>query len=174
MTLYSHLLLAADFSEEQDDIGEQAVELASLFGARLSLFMSSTGVTKPPDRKSCRPFHPVPATPRLPRHRTSWIPAPVIAGTDQQLFDRALRFLDAFADQLGVPESEKIVVASSSVHKAIVETATRIGADLVVVGITDRHWLGLLMGSTSERLLRDGPCNVLAVRSRASSAAAPS
>ena len=76
--------------------------------------------------------------------------------------------------RLRVPESEKIVVASSSVHKAIVETATRIGADLVVVGITDRHWLGLLMGSTSERLLRDGPCNVLAVRSRASSAAAPS
>ena len=169
MAPYSHLLFAADFSEDEDHVGEHAVELARLFGARLSLVHVV-------DRRDAgagpEVMPPVPSAPgdeAIAAAQNVADPAPAIAGTDQPLLDRARRFLDALANRLGIPDSDRIVVGSSSVHKAIVNTAVRIGADLVVVGLTDRHWLALLLGSTPERVLRDAPCDVLAVRSRPSS-----
>jgi len=79
--------------------------------------------------------------------------------------------LNALAGRLGVPNSDRIVVGSSSVARAIAETARRIGADLVVVGVSDRYWLSLVLGSNSERVLRAAACDVLAVRAREDSVA---
>jgi len=169
MAPYSHLLLAVDFSEEEDHVGEHAVDLARLFGARLSLLHvvdrrdEGAGPEVMPPIPSARGDEAIAAVQNVAD------PAPAIAGTDQPLLGTARRFLDALANRLGIPDSDRIVVGSSSVHTAITETAVRIGADLVVVGLTDRHWLALLLGSTTERVLRDCPCNVLAVRSRSSS-----
>jgi nucleotide-binding universal stress UspA family protein len=46
----------------------------------------------------------------------------------------------------------------------LVETATRLGADLVVVGRRNRTPLRALLGSVSSRVVRRAPCDVLVVR----------
>ena len=166
---YRHLLLAVDFSEEEDHVGEHAVELARLFGARLSLLHVVERRDEDAGPEVMPPIPSAPGDEAIAAAQNIPDPAPAIAGTDQPLLDKARRFLGALANRLGIPGSEKIVVGSSSVHSAISDTARRIGADLVVVGLADRHWFSLLRGSTTERVLRDSPCNVLAVRSRPSS-----
>ncbi len=168
MAPYSHLLLAVDFSEEEDHVGEHAVELARLFGARLSLLHV---VDRRDEEAGPEVMPPIPSASgdeAIAAAQNVADPVPAIAGTDQRLLGEARLFLDALAGRLGIPDCDRIVVGSSSVHRAIADTAIRIGADLVVVGLTDRHWLALLR-STTERVLRDAPCNVLAVRSRPSS-----
>jgi nucleotide-binding universal stress UspA family protein len=46
----------------------------------------------------------------------------------------------------------------------LVETATELGADLVVVGRRNRGPLRALLGSVSSRVVRRAPCDVLVVR----------
>ena len=46
----------------------------------------------------------------------------------------------------------------------LVEKATQLGADLVVVGRRNRNPLRMLLGSVSSRVVRRAPCDVLVVR----------
>src|SRR5688572_20920410 len=46
----------------------------------------------------------------------------------------------------------------------LVEKATELGADLVVVGRRNRNPLRALLGSVSSRVVRRAPCDVLVVR----------
>ena len=46
----------------------------------------------------------------------------------------------------------------------LVEAATQLGADLVVVGRRNRSPLRALLGSVSSRVVRRAPCDVLVVR----------
>ena len=171
MATYTHLLLAADFSEEQQHVSEQAAALARQLGAKLSLLHV---VDRRDETAGPEVGPPIPSGPgdsAISATQNVIDPAPVIAGTDQRLLEEARRILDALAGRLGVPDSDKIVVGSSSVGRTIAETARRIGADLVVVGMSDRYWLSLVLGSNSERVLRAAACDVLAVRAREDSVA---
>lgn len=67
---------------------------------------------------------------------------------------------------LGIPEAT-IRIEHGSPYAAIVDTARRIDADLVVVGDTGRSGLSeLLLGSTAERVMRLSEVPVLIVRTR--------
>jgi nucleotide-binding universal stress UspA family protein len=64
---------------------------------------------------------------------------------------------------LGVPGDVE-VTAGPPAH-AIAEVAGRVGADLVIVGTSNRSGLDrLLLGSVSSKAVREAPCSVLVVR----------
>lgn len=95
----------------------------------------------------------------------------VNASTGDALVDR--RFLQGEAvvtlkDTLvisGVQHELVQPVRGLSPAEEIVTTATETGARLVVVGLRRRSPVGkLLLGSTSQQVLLDAPCDVLAVK----------
>lgn len=53
---------------------------------------------------------------------------------------------------------------SGEAAEQLVEKATELGADLVVVGRRSRSSLRSLLGSVSSRVVRSAPCDVLVVR----------
>jgi nucleotide-binding universal stress UspA family protein len=59
------------------------------------------------------------------------------------------------------------VVKKGTPYHEIVETATQMNADMIVIGTHGRTGLKhVLMGSTAERVVRHAPCPVLVVRER--------
>lgn len=77
--------------------------------------------------------------------------------------------LEVFCKELGAPavylKPRPQIIACSSPGWGIVEAATRVGADLVVLGTRGRTNLrDILLGSTAERVLRDSRCSILAVK----------
>ncbi|MCD4534090.1 universal stress protein [Nocardioides sp. cx-169] len=88
---------------------------------------------------------------------------------------------DALVDQkylgeAGVADLERRLVGAavpasvrhglgSDVADAIIDAATEMGAELVVIGVRRRSPVGkMLMGSVAQRVLLDAPCDVLAVK----------
>jgi nucleotide-binding universal stress UspA family protein len=87
---------------------------------------------------------------------------------------------DALIDQKylgesGVAELEKRLVEAAvpasvrhglgDVADSIVEVASEVGAELIVIGIRKRSPVGkMLMGSVAQKVLIDAPCDVLAVK----------
>ena len=59
------------------------------------------------------------------------------------------------------PDQVRLVVGAP--HRAIVELARSVQADLVVIGAAEST--GMILGSTADRVIRKAPCPVLAVRS---------
>ncbi|WP_134740857.1 universal stress protein [Nocardioides sp. 503] len=81
-----------------------------------------------------------------------------------------------YLGEAGVAELERRLVAEAipasvrhalgpDVSDSIVEVATEVGAELIVIGIRKRSQVGkMLMGSVAQKVLLDAPCDVLAVR----------
>jgi universal stress protein A len=142
MGIYQHILLAVDFSSDAGHVGNRAVELARLSGARLTLLHVVAPVYQEPL------YEGVTALP---------------LDLEEQLVREAVRSLDALAQRLGVPEAERLVEIGSP-KGVILSTAAAKGADLIVVGSHGVHGLGLLLGSTANAVLHGALCDVLAVR----------
>ena len=62
-----------------------------------------------------------------------------------------------------MPDVDTEVIGSTSIWRAIVEVAIEKGADLIVVGSHSREGLDWFFGSTTDRVVRRAPCDVLAV-----------
>jgi nucleotide-binding universal stress UspA family protein len=80
--------------------------------------------------------------------------------------------LDALEERLtsiGIEhEIRQPLLAQSPAHE-ILKTATEVSADLVVIGLRRRSPLGkLFLGSSSQQVLLEAPCPVLAVKASAS------
>jgi universal stress protein E len=118
---------------------------------------------------------------RAPWKQVHWhSPTPQASPDFQKQFSDALiRRLEDFAQPVVAEAAERpgasrggqglsrppiIELFDSTSHGAgIAEYATRIGADLVVLGTRGRTMKHLFLGSTAERLLREISCSVLAV-----------
>jgi nucleotide-binding universal stress UspA family protein len=85
---------------------------------------------------------------------------------EEKLFSEARRITgeaEKITQPLGI--SFASVIEEGHPEKRIIETATRLGADLIVIGTYG--WKGLnkaIMGSTTERVILQAPCPVLIVR----------
>lgn len=154
---YKHILLAVDFDDQR--VGQRAAALAQSCGARLSLVhvidplmvaddwgptvwvpVAAPGMAMPPV-----------AAPLGEEHRE----------TIQQAYDE----LNRVAKQLGAETAQRKVAVAGSTREAIHEAAQDMDADLIVVGSHGRHGLSLFMvGDTAKSMLKDAPCDVLAVR----------
>lgn len=63
-----------------------------------------------------------------------------------------------------LPDVE-VIVRAGITHETICEVAAEVGADLIVIATHGRKGLGhLVLGSVTERVLRDAPCPVLVIK----------
>ena len=81
------------------------------------------------------------------------------------LGERELEQLRARLDATGVVSEIQQLVRGREAADEIVETADRLGASLIVIGIRRRSPTGkLITGSQAQRILLDAHCPVLAVK----------
>jgi len=144
VTQFSKILVAVDFSPHSAKALELAIGLAKTFGGRIHLLHA---------------YH-LPPLVGMPDEIV--IPPDFWTGVR----DAAARKLDKSAQKVkaaGVPVETHLVEFAPS--DAIIETARKTKADLIVMGT--RGLTGLkhaLLGSVAERTLRLAPCPVLAVK----------
>ncbi len=142
MADYRHILVAVDFSAESRVVVNKALDIARRNNAGLSLIhvVEYTGSVYAGD-----------------------IPLPEDLELDQRLADQAKGQLKAMAEEVGIPDSTRIVEIGVP-KREIVRVAGQQGADLIVIGSHGRHGLQLLLGSTANGVLHLAECDVLAVR----------
>lgn len=142
---YSHVMAAVDLSEEADQVLKEAKQVAANHDARLSLIT----VVKPLTQ--------------------------VYGGLDMAAYTQASVNFEREAQQQAIEQLKKVGaslgVAAEDVHAVIgapatqiVETATDLNVDLIVVGSHGKHGLGLLLGSTANGVLHHAKCDVLTIR----------
>ncbi len=143
MTLYKHILLAADFFEQGGQVAEKAKRIAEQNQAQLSL---------------------VHVVDNLPITDPAYGPMiPFDVDLTQELIEATKKRLAELGEKLGVP-AERQWLEMGSPKLEIVRVAAENQVDLIVVGSHGRHGLALLLGSTANGVLHHAQCDVLAVR----------
>ena len=146
---YKHLLLAVDFGPGSDILVERALMMRDRFAARLSIVNVVDYVPPGTDYAG-----------------GAFVAEPVLPDDfklEQELLDVAKQELDALGERLGVPPEDRIIEAGPT-GRSIQHVARDLGADLLIVGVHERSWLGRLLGSTPKSLLTHEVCDMLAVR----------
>ncbi|MBK7352740.1 MAG: universal stress protein [Nitrosomonas sp.] len=143
MTDYQHMLLAVEFSEQDQFVTLKAERLATLFNAKLSIIHVLDNI-------------PMPDT----AYGTI---IPLDTDTMNELLEGEKKKLLNIGDQLGIhSDSLKLVWGKPEVE--IIRIASQESVDLVIVGSHGRHGLALLLGSTASGVLHHAQCDVLAIR----------
>jgi universal stress protein A len=143
MTIYQHILLAVDFSEDSRYITQKTSEMVKQFAAKLSI---------------------VHILDNIPMPDTSY--GTVIALNDEidnALLNQEKANLNKIGERLNVPENQRWLIWGSP-KEEICALAAQQHVDLIIVGSHGRHGLALLLGSTANDVLHHAPCDVLAVR----------
>ena len=143
------IVIGTSLTRESDAVVRTGVEIARATGAAVRLVHA---------------YAPLPPYTGLPAELTAegdWLEnqKKVLRG---ELAEQALR---TGLDDLETVEPEHGVLAGGLPHEALVEMAEVTGADLIVVGASEkgeRRWKPL--SSTADRVLRKAPCPVLVVR----------
>ncbi len=143
MTIYNHILLAADFFEHGGLVAEKAKQIAAQNAAQLSLVhvVDNLPITDPA-------YGPI---------------IPFDVDLTQELMEATKKRLHELGEKLQVP-AERQYLEMGSPKLEIVRVAEEIQADLIVVGSHGRHGFALLLGSTANGVLHHAKCDVLAVR----------
>ena len=144
----THILVGVDFTPTSLAAAVRAAEVAAHHGARLTLVHAAT----------------VPERPTVPDS---------MKATADAYLDVLMQRLDGDRDRLatlrGELSSRGVEVSQVLVDRfaddALVEAASELGVDLIVVGTSEqsklRRWL---LGSVSESVVRTAPCSVLVAR----------
>lgn len=141
MSLYKHILVATDLSEESDQLIDKVKQLAECSNAELSMIH----VIEP-----------------LSFAYGGDVPMDLTA-IQAQLDEHAQSKMTRFSEQLDYPVKQCHVVSGhteTEIHKVADEQA----CDLIIVGSHGRHGLALLLGSTANGILHGAKCDVLAIR----------
>ncbi len=142
MAVYSHILLAVDFTPVTDTVARQAIELCQAFKARLSL------------------VHVVEFT---QMDLSNDLVLPQELDLDQELMKQSKQRLEELAENLGIDKSE-CFVSQGSTRREILRLAKELNTNLIVIGSHGREGIQRLLGSTANAVLHGAPCDVLAVR----------
>jgi universal stress protein A len=141
MTVYRHILVVVDLTDDSDVIARRALQIAGLTGAQVSM------------------LHVVEFVPVEPLGETL-MPAVQI---EEELIERAKERLAELAARIGVALHSQ-QVATGNIKAEIVRAAQDQHADLIVIGSRERHGLSILVNFTEDTVLHAAPCDVLAVR----------
>ncbi len=147
---YQRLLVAVDNDETNQQVCEKAMKLAESEGGTIRL----VHIVEPP----------VPIT--VPGGIGA-VPIPSDATDEEQeaIVDAAEAELARLKNDLGEIVIDCQVVESALARETIHEIALESQSDLIVVGNHGRHGIALFFsGSTTNELLKDAPCDILAVR----------
>lgn len=106
-----------------------------------------------------------------PWHRLhAWAPTPQASADYQKQYRDGLRrrleaFCEPFREDMAALRPQFEIFDYPGHGRGITEFVTQVGAELVVLGTRGRTNLrDLLIGSTAERVVRDAPCSILAVK----------
>ncbi|WP_430009925.1 universal stress protein [Methylophaga lonarensis] len=143
MAHYQHILIAADFSEHNERVLEQAAMLAREHNAQLSI---------------CHIVEDYPLTDFAYEPMVS-----VDSEMREMLLEAGKKQVAALADKLNISEAQQWVEFGNPRHD-IVKIANERQVDLIVLGSHGRHGWRLLLGSTANAVLHHSECDVLAVR----------
>lgn len=145
MKRFKHILTTTDLSPESFAAVSYAAHLAKSDGAKLTV------------------VH-VPHSTSLAY--TDFVPPIDMMNIDTAIEDAAREELNGWAARhlRGVPKLD-VVLRSGITHETICEVAKEVGASVIVIATHGRKGLGhLVLGSVTERVLRDAPCPVLVVK----------
>lgn len=142
-TTYKNVLLAIDLSPASIQVGQRAVEVATRYGAQISI------------------LHVVEYVPVEPMGETL-LPS---IGMENHLVTNARERVARLAGELEIPDAPQHI-ALGSTKAELVHFVTSHDIDLVVLGSHERHGLGALFNFTEDTILHAAPCDVLAVRLR--------
>lgn len=148
---FKRVVACVDFSETSREAVDQAIRVSAQDGSELHVLH----------------VHSEPRT--LFGFNTRSAMTPLDAAKER---DRLREKLLGFCESLGaeaVWARERVVAIEASSHgRGIIDYATGVGADLVVLGVRGRTNLrDLVLGSTAERVLRNARCSVLTVHPKA-------
>lgn len=161
--LYRHMLFAADY-----DAAQEAALLAKVAGLRAALGAELSLVHVVDSRGLHAGGTPV----TLPRHHDDTVAeastnitttASLVPHDRDALTDGADDFLHQVAGRFSLDASRCHAVENDSVRDAIIDTARRVGADLIVLGHGSRHWYSWFTASVAQGVLGRAPCDVLVI-----------
>lgn len=142
-SIYKHLLYATDFSEYCEINLWKVKQLASHFNATVSL------------------LHIVEA---VPLDITSEFSLPYQLDLETELLEQARKRLLALGEKFAIPLANCHAEIGTP-KTAIIDFARRANVDLIIIGSHIKHGLAKLFGSTSDGVLKDTYCDMLAIRS---------
>jgi nucleotide-binding universal stress UspA family protein len=145
MKRFKHILATTDLSPESFAAVQYAAHLAEGQGARISI------------------VH-VPQTTTL--LFTDFAPPVDLVSFDKTIEKAARDTLETWVRRHVKSEAGvKIIIRAGVTHEVICKVAEEVGANLIVMATHGRRGLGhVILGSVTERVLRDAPCPVLVVR----------
>lgn len=147
--MYTHILIPTDGSDLAQKGVDQALSLAKALGSKVTIVTST------------EPYPRIYAT-------EGWSPsANDIERFDQETSKAAADLLNrikAIADRMGIA-AETVHVADDTAATAIVDTAQRLGCNLIVMSSHGRRGIArVLLGSQTAEVLAHSPVPVLVVR----------
>jgi len=144
--MFNHILVPIDGSETSMLAVSKASGLALAFGSRITLIHVIDNY----------PFIGIGADYALGHHE-------YLAAATSSARAALARGVDALAAE-GLHADQR-VIDGHVVHEGIIDTATAIGVDLIVIGSHGRGGIErLLLGSVTQRVLQDAPMPVLVIK----------
>ena len=142
---WKHILLATDFSPASVPATMRAKQLAAVSGARLEV------------------LHVIEET-AFYINEVDLMGAELILKRDEAVMAQAQKEIQRLVQRAGLGGDTLLEVQWGKPSRTIVSWAREKQVDLIVVGSHGYHGLGRLLGSVSNSVLHDAPCEVLLVR----------
>ena len=135
--MYKHVLLATDLIETTAPVAAEAKQQAEMTGAKLSIVY----VIEP----------------------ISTYGFPLVTDMGIEGVNHARAALSDLCEALGI-DADNQYICTGSPKREVLQLATKLGADLIVVGSHGRHGLSRLLGSTAIGVIHGSECDVLVVK----------
>lgn len=141
MPVYHHILVPTDFSTHSEVAAAKAKQLAIVFGARITVLHVVDYV--PPGYIS--------------------IELPPQFSSEERLLDRARGVLNEWVGAVGLDGATQVLTTGSP-KSEVLRTAREYEVDLVVMGTAGVRGLHGLLGSTTNAVIHNAPCDILSVQ----------
>jgi len=145
MNNYRKVLIALDYDKSAKKVADAGFTLASSMGATITLMHAIAD----PVYYSNTEYSPITGFTGFTMLN------PLIDADPDGLKKATLKFLEKFKMDLG-DETIETIVGDGDSAEAILKTAKKIHADIIVIGSHSRKWLeNILLGSITEKVLRN-------------------
>lgn len=139
MSIYTHVLVATDLSEENNSVIDKALAIAKAFNAKVSILH----VVEP-----------------LPGYGYAYVG---IADIEAELMTEARKSMDALSKKHNIP-TERCHVEVGPMKVELIELVNQEKIDCLILGSHGRHGFSELLGSTAHTAVHSAPCDVITVR----------
>jgi universal stress protein A len=139
MSVYKHILIATDLSDENSPVVAKAVKIAKAFEAKVSL----VHVVEP-----------------LPGYGYAYVG---VADIEGQLIEEAKQAILKMAKKHHIPEDQCHVEVGPT-ELEIFDIVGQEKVDCIVLGSHGRHGLAELLGSTAHAVVHGAPCDVVTLK----------